>query len=78
LQRKAEEEHRAYVAKVRAERREELAKMKAKAAEESRDELLEIIEGWVTACNIEQFFADLTKVSTLPEEKRALIEQRIQ
>jgi hypothetical protein len=37
--------------------RKGLQEMRAKADETSRQELLQVIERWVTACHIEKFFA---------------------
>lgn len=77
-QRKAEEEHQAYLAKQREERRKQLAELRQKATEESRGDLLSVVEAWVTACDIERFFADLTANPDLDDHERAQINERIQ
>ncbi|HEY1535942.1 MAG TPA: hypothetical protein VGF76_18105, partial [Polyangiaceae bacterium] len=76
-QRKAEEEHQAYLVKQREERLKQLAELKQKAAEESREDLLGVVKAWVTACDIERFFADLTKSPEPSDGERAQIEERI-
>jgi len=76
--RKAEEEHQAYLAQQREERLKQLAELRQKAAQESREDLLGVVNSWVTACDIEGFFANLTKNLELGDVERAQIEERIQ
>ncbi len=77
--RKAEEEHQRYLVVERERKRKELEELRTKAATESRQQLLGIIESWVRACHIEQFFDNLSKgYEGLEGEERALIESRIE
>lgn len=75
-ERKAQEEHRAYEAQQREERRKELAKLRTKAKDDSREDLLGIVSRWVTACNIERFFTSL-EGAALSEEERRVMKARI-
>jgi hypothetical protein len=75
--RKAEEEHQQYLVAERERKRKELDELRARAAAESRQQLLGIIESWVTACHIEQFFDNLIKSSEdLDGDERAKIDER--
>lgn len=76
--RKAKEEHARFVAAERERRRKELAEMRLKAAETSRDELLALIDAWVTAGQVEMFFGGLAEAhSTLTVEEQTALAERI-
>ncbi len=78
-ERKRKEEHERYVAAERERHRKELEEIRAKADEESRHELLKVIERWVTATNIEKFFTGLAEGwEKLDENGRAAVEQRLE
>jgi hypothetical protein len=77
--RKAEEENQRYLVAEEERKRKELEELRAKAAAESRQHLLGIIESWVTARQVEQFFEHLNEShEALGGEERAVVERRIE
>jgi hypothetical protein len=78
-ERKAEEEHQRYLAAERERRRKELEELRVKTAAESREQLLDVIESWVTACHVERFFQELNqRREALSDDERATIDSRIE
>lgn len=70
-ERRAELERQRWAAQQEQWRREEAEKRAAKAIQESKEELLEIIETWATSKRLEEFFADTEqRLANFPNDER--------
>lgn len=77
-ERQAEIERQQWEAQHEQWRREEAERLAAKALKESREELLQIIDGWAESNRIEQFFQDAErKAANLNDSERLKILDRL-
>ncbi len=77
-ERRAEIERKRLAAEYERWRREEEARQAAKALQDSKDELLQIIDAWAAAKRLEEFFADAERrAQDLPAEHRERALERL-
>jgi hypothetical protein len=77
-ERQAEIEHQRWEAQREQWRREEGARRAAKALNDSKEELLQIIDAWASAKQLEEFFADAERrAQDLPEDQRERTIERL-
>lgn len=77
-ERQAEIEHQRWEAQREQWRREEEARRVAKALKDSKEELLQIIDAWASATQLEEFFADAERrTQDLPEDQRERTIERL-
>jgi Xaa-Pro aminopeptidase len=77
-ERKAEIERQEWEARQIIWRREEEERRRIKAEKDSREELFEIIEAWVEAKRIEEFFADAEqRAAELGDEEKSILQERL-
>lgn len=77
-ERQAELERQQWEAQQKQWRREEAERRAAKALKESREELLQIIDGWAESNRIEQFFQDAERgAANLSDSERLKILERL-
>ena len=78
-ERQVELERQRWAAQQEQWRREEAEKRAAKALNDSKEELLEIIETWATSLRLEGFFSDAErKLQSLAEDQRVCTMERLQ
>ena len=76
--RQAEIEHQEWLTQREKWRREEEERRAAKALEDSRKELLEIIESWAAAKQLEEFFSDAERqAASLPDDQKVRTLKRL-
>lgn len=77
-ERKAEIERQQWEARQREREREEAVQRRIRAKEESREQLLNIIDSWAEARRIEDFFADAERrAGDLPNDEKLVILERL-
>jgi len=77
-ERKAEIERKEWEARQIIWRREEEERRRLKAEQDSREELLEIIEAWAEAKRFEEFFADAEqRAAELGDEEKSMLQERL-
>jgi len=77
-ERKAEIERKEWEARQIIWRREEEERRRLKAEQDSREELLEIIEAWAEAKRLEDFFTDAElRAAELGDEEKKMIQERL-
>ena len=77
-ERKAEIERKEWEARQIIWRREEEERRRLKAEQDSREELLEIIEAWAEAKRLEEFFADAElQTAELGDEEKMMLQERL-
>lgn len=77
-ERQAEIERQRWEAQREQWRREEEARRAAKALKDSKEELLQVIDGWAESKRLEEFFADAERrAQDLPDEQRERTIERL-